>query len=185
MSEKQQSPMYTRENHPHTDDPRVDPLAWMLRKIQGRKPLANPQDQVISTDTDTLFEDSDFVDSSNLVQKSNLEQKHVSSSYKIEWNPDKKIPYRYVSVKGKFFTGAPGSGVGAFAGELNGSVGIASKGKKLVKVYNGFPSVNGTIIRVKDPRDRQYLGKTYWWEWEKESISDETPKRRRVKKPTA
>lgn len=182
MSEKQ-SPLYTRKNHPHTGDLRVDPLARLERKTQAKPRL--PQRRPLGVGMDEMFDESAFVDQSILAQKPDLERKHVNSSYKIEFHPDPKVPYKYVWLKGKFFTGAPGSGVGAFAGELEGRAKIASLGKKLIKVYNGFRSVNGKIIEVKSSKDRQHLGKSGWWEWEEENISRETPKRRRVRKSTA
>lgn len=184
MSEKP-SPMYTRENHPHTGDPRVDPLARLIRKVQRRhQQLAAPQTKIPGAETEQFFDEASFVDQSALTQKPNLENKKVNSSYKIEYKPNPNIPVNYVWVTGEFFTGPLGSEVGEFAGKLKGRVKIVSVGKKLsIKGYNGIGNINGKIIEVVDPKDRQFLGRSGWWN--KANLSHETPKRRRTRKLTS
>lgn len=166
--------MYPPGYHPHEGDARVDPQARRLKDQVKHEPSSERQELIGES---SEFFDADSLPDSQKAYKPDSSDKYISSSYKIEYSPNPRIPVSYVWVNGEFYTGPLGSEVGEFAGRLEGRVKIVSPGKKLkIAAYNGVGSINGRIIEVVNPNDRQFLGKAGWWETK--NLSKETKKAR-------
>jgi hypothetical protein len=176
MSEKP-----SKINSSHYGIAGFDPEARIISKEQKKlsnTPINRERRKLKGKITDSgFFDESSLIDSS-LAQKPISSEKHENSSYKIEHTPNPKIPVNYKWINGEFRTGPFGSDVGEFAGRLEGRVKIVSPGKKLrVSGYNGIGSINGKIIEVTNPKDRQFLGKSGWWD--ARSLSKENGRRQR------
>ena len=133
-----------------------------------------------------LFDEALLTDPS-LTIKPAAAGKDVNSSYEIELPLNPKRPVNYVWVRaGSISTGPLNSDVEGYGGTHNGRVKIASFGKTLIsEIHAGTWSFSGRIVKVEKthPEDRRFLGTSGWWG--KSRLSNETPKRRRTKKPTS
>ncbi len=177
------SPHYTRLSHPHTGDPRVDPEA-RVRKEQKKTPkvtVPNRRRKLTGQVPEAGFFDESLLVSPNLTQKLDLSGK-LTHLNKLGHSPNPEVPVTYKWVVGEFHTAPWGADASPFAGRSKGRVRVVSMGKKLNKEWhNGVLSFYGTIIEVRNSKDRPYLGQSGWWRID--DFSKEGRSKKRATKP--